>query len=115
MRDRADHHQQVGLARREARQRGAEAVGVVGRGADRHELHRAAGGDERVGEERELARPADQLVLARRQVLEGRRPCRAAAGTMGIGACVTSHGSLRHRLEQPRLVDVEQDQHQQER
>ena len=31
VRDRADDHQQVGLARREARQRGAEAVGVVGR------------------------------------------------------------------------------------
>jgi hypothetical protein len=39
VRDRAHHHQQVGLARREARQRGAEAVGVVGRGADGHELH----------------------------------------------------------------------------
>ncbi len=73
VRERADDHQQIGLPRRKARQRGAEAVGVVRRRAHRHELHRAARGDERIGEQRELARPADQLVLLRRQVLERRR------------------------------------------
>ncbi len=72
LRDRADHHEQVGLTGREAGQGGAEAVGVVGRGADGHELHGAAGGHERVGKQRELARPAHQFILARREVLERR-------------------------------------------
>ncbi len=87
VRDRADDHQQVGLPRREPRQRGAEAVGVVGAGADRHELHRAAGGDERVREQRELARPADQLVLLGRQVFERLRLRGRPAwiGIVGVG------------------------------
>ena len=68
-----------------------------------------------IGKERELARPADELVLPRRQVLEGRRPCAAVGGADRDdrdGACV--HGYSRHRLEQPRLVDVEQEQHEQD-
>src|SRR5215467_6095429 len=65
----ADHHEQVGLPGRKTRQRRAEAVGVIKRGAHRHELHPAAGGDERIGEETELADPSDQLVLLGRHVL----------------------------------------------
>ena len=63
--DRAHDHQEVGLARREARQRHAEAVGVEARACKRHELHAAARGDERVLEERELARPGERVLVAR--------------------------------------------------
>ena len=55
--DRPDDDQKVGLARREARELGAEARDVVLRRRHRHELHAAAGGDERVLKQRELPRP----------------------------------------------------------
>src|SRR5690606_22557637 len=55
--DRADDHEQVALAWREPRELGAEPRDVVLRRGDRHELHAAAGGHERVGEQRELTSP----------------------------------------------------------
>ena len=57
--DGADDDQQVGLAGREARELGAEAGDVVLGRRDGHELHAAAGGHERVLEQRELPRPVD--------------------------------------------------------
>src|SRR3954453_18641814 len=45
--DRADDHEQVGLARREARKLGAEPRDVVAAGHRAHVLHTAARGDER--------------------------------------------------------------------
>jgi hypothetical protein len=64
--DRADDPEKVGLARREARGLGAEAGHVEARAGERHELHPAARRDERVLEERVLARPAeDGLELGR--------------------------------------------------
>src|SRR5262249_25946326 len=65
--DRADHHEQVGLAWREARQCGAEAVEVVARACGRHELHAAARGHERVQEEGELPAPVHDRVDGRGQ------------------------------------------------
>ena len=73
--DGADDDQQVGLAGREARELGAEAGDVVLRRRDGHELHAAAGGHERVLEERELARPVDRVCRACRCGI--RNPCRA--------------------------------------
>ena len=97
VRERADDHQQVRLPWRKARQRGAEAVGVVGRGTYRHELHRAASGHERVGKQRELARPTDEFVLLGREVLErGRwRTCwQNRDGGLGHRYSVTASSSL---------------------
>src|SRR5262245_15075689 len=67
VRDRADHEQHVGLARRETRQPGAEAVDVVMRARGRHVLHATARGHERVLEDGILAGPADGLVEPRRE------------------------------------------------
>src|SRR5574341_31309 len=60
--DRPDDEQDVRLAGREPRQSGAEAIDVVVGTGHRHVLHAAARGDERVLEDRILARPADGLV-----------------------------------------------------
>ena len=64
MRDGADDHQEIRLPRREARQRGAEAIEVEARTGDRHVLHPAAGGHERVTEEGVLPRPLDRVEQA---------------------------------------------------
>src|SRR6476620_2162320 len=69
----ADDHEQIGLSRGEAGQRRAESVGVVQRGAHRHEFHAAAGRHERIGKETELPDPADELVLLGRHVLQRHR------------------------------------------
>ena len=66
--DGPDDPEQVALARREARRLGAEAREVEPRARERHELHPAARGHERIGEERVLAGPAEQRVdLGRRE------------------------------------------------
>jgi hypothetical protein len=63
--DRADHPQQFGLARREARQRCAEAVEIIARAGDREIFHPAASGDEWIGEEGILARPLHGVIQSR--------------------------------------------------
>src|SRR5262245_13660568 len=83
--DRADHHQEIGLARREARQRRAEAVEVVARARGRHELHAAARGHERVQEEAVLPPPVHDRV-------DGRGEERVLSLPQNLVA-------LRHRLE----------------
>src|SRR5581483_42864 len=65
MRDRSDDQKQIRLARREAGQRHAKAVGVEARTGDRHVLHAAARGDERILEERVLPRPRERVLVAR--------------------------------------------------
>ncbi len=60
--DGADDPQQIGLTRREARELRAEAGDVVARPGHRHELHAAAGGDERVLEQGELAPPVHAVL-----------------------------------------------------
>src|ERR1700730_18022760 len=65
--DGADHPQQVGLARSEAWQRGAEAVEVVARARDRKIFHPAAGGDEGIGEKGVLARPLHGVIQSRKR------------------------------------------------
>src|SRR6266851_7442674 len=72
--DGADHPQQVGLARSEARQRGAEAVEVVARAGDREVFHSAAGGDEWIGEKGVLARPLHGVIQAREREAFGKGP-----------------------------------------
>src|SRR5437867_3542942 len=57
--DGPDDEQDVGLAWREAGEPGAEAVHVVMARGRRHVLHSAAGGHERILEDRVLAGPAD--------------------------------------------------------
>src|SRR3954470_6925077 len=58
--DGAHDHEQVGLPRREARELGAEAGEIVSPAHHAHVLHAAAGGDERVLEERVGPRPAER-------------------------------------------------------
>src|SRR5438093_40336 len=60
--DRPDDEEDVGLARGEAREPRTEAVDVVVRARRRHVLHPAAGGHERVLEDRVLPGPSDGLV-----------------------------------------------------
>ena len=72
--DRADDHQQIALARREPRELGAEPRDVVLRPGDRHELHAAARGDERVREQRELAAPVASRARACSASPTSRRP-----------------------------------------
>jgi hypothetical protein len=86
--DGADDHQQVGLARREARELGAEARDVVAARHRAHVLHAAAGGDERVLEERVRARPAERV---RRGLLSKRR--RPARSSKNSSCRVSSTGT----------------------
>ena len=67
---RADDEKQVGLPRRETGQAGAEAVDVEVGAGRRHVLHAAAGGDERIVEERELPAPAEGRFEAGRDEVE---------------------------------------------
>src|SRR5882672_8668642 len=60
--DRPDDEEDVGLAGGEAREPRTEAVDVVVRARRRHVLHPAAGGHERVLEDRVLSGPPDGLV-----------------------------------------------------
>src|SRR5262249_11723785 len=57
--DRTHDHQKIRLARRKTRELSAEAGNVIAAGRHAHVLHAAAGGHERVLEERVLARPAE--------------------------------------------------------
>ena len=83
MADRANDHQQIGLPRREAGQRRTKAIEVVARSRRGHELHSAAGSDERIEKERVLAAPVDHGVDGRREE--------------GIVALAQDLARLRHR------------------
>ena len=97
--DGADDDQQVSLAGREARELGAEARDVVLGRRHRHELHAAAGGDERVLEQRELARPV------RRRLELGRREVEKAHVLL-----LPSHGALAPDISERDHEDAHEDQ-----
>lgn len=60
--DRADHHEEVSLARTESREQGAEAVDIVRRHRERHILHGATSCGERIWKYGILTRPPDGFV-----------------------------------------------------
>ncbi len=68
----SDYHQKVGLPWRKPRQQGAEAVQVIGRRRQRHVLHCATCGRERIRKNRKLPGPCHCLVQSHESAVSPR-------------------------------------------